>query len=69
MRALTRNINPLLRIPKYNFSGFGTLSNNIAGPYNPYLYKDYLVPKQYPRVTLSQNLISTQVGVSVRPFT
>ena len=48
MRTVARNVQSLMFRSQASFSGFGISFIIVAGPYNPMLYKDYLVPRAYP---------------------
>ena len=40
---------------------------NLAGPYNPYKYKDYLVPKSFPTNKEIYDLVKNQDNAVVSP--
>jgi hypothetical protein len=57
---VVKNVQNLLKTPHNCFSGF-------AGPYNPYLYKDYLVPRAYPTNKELYNTIKNQDKIVTPP--
>ena len=49
MRSIIKSLHaPLLMQNKYNFGSFSNPWIILAGPYNPYKYKEYLVPNTLP---------------------
>lgn len=60
MQTIARKLQGVLHKNVYGFSGFGIKWIIIAGPYNPYLYKDYLVPRAYPTNKEIYNFVKNQ---------
>ena len=67
MNQVVKNLQSLLFKSQNKFSGFCNFAINLGGPYNPYKYKDYLVPKNYPSNKVMYDTVRNQDKVPPTP--